>query len=391
MQGLRWPALLASMCSSIACLAPAHAGANPAQGGLEFQGWLRADLGVLTPLDPLELERTEFLGLHLLNITARNENRAFAKVEANLDVTLPYGLYRCSAGGEPVGLELRKLYMSLFFEHADVSLGRQIIHFGKGTVLSPMDVFTSVDYFDLEFRRRGTDVARVKVAFSPASGADLIAALPAWPGDLNEGSAAMKLFTNLAGWDLSGVGIYRYGSTEAVTGVGFKGDLVVGVHGEAVAHVDWDRGETAWEFMIGADYSIHNRWFFAIEGLYRTGTQTDQDGATIAGNLEATPSTPENGAAPQTDDPCAGSVGLALPAFRPDLFGTIRFSVNDLTSITAMLLGSVQDGIFLPTLELSHSLFQNVDTVFYFRVPVTGTGRAAPAGLWTGLWVVARF
>jgi len=184
-----------------------------------------------------------FGGSGLFNLNLRNVNREFAKVEPNLDLGTLYGRYAdlylqanptsLELNGVPAYLNLRKLYMSMFLPFGDLSLGRQIVNFGKGTVFSPIDVFSRVDLLELTFRHQGSDVGQLAVPFSDLSGVEAIVEDPA---SSREHSSAIKLYANTFGWDLAAVALHRHVSEETLAAIVCKGDAFVGVYGEVVPH-----------------------------------------------------------------------------------------------------------------------------------------------------------
>lgn len=263
--------------------------------GLDFSGLLYTDLALAQHSIRKEAGSPVFAGASRFSTLFRNSNREHAKVEGELELWLPYGSTTVrqtvtsaapagddstataysdamSMGTAPVLFTLRRLYLELYLPWADVALGRQIINFGKGAIFSPLDAFSSVELTDLDFRRRGSDVALLRVPLGTMSGFDLITETPL--GREQEYATATKLFTTLANWDISLVGIYRHHSGEGRIGGAFKGDLGVGVYGELVEHGGDAAHKSYSEAMIGCDYSLQNQWFFAAEYLFKEQDQT---------------------------------------------------------------------------------------------------------------------
>lgn len=328
-----------------------------AKPGLDFGGSLSTDLTGLHDYRWDEHDEFDFSGTSRLTLTMRNTNRTHAKVEGSVDVLLLYGLasrpWTSMAGGMPLSdagtagsallfklgkapvlLDLRKLYLEFYLPFADIAVGRQIINFGKGFVFSPIDVFSTVNVFDLDFRRQGSDVAMARIPIGPLAGVDLIAQLP-----LNDApySVAAKGFANVGGFDLSLVGIYREpGRTgesprEGVVGFTLKGDIVLGVYSEAVLHIVQDASRPFVEAMAGLDYSVNNRWTFRAEYLYK-------------------------------DYAWAGSTWG-----EHNLFGSVSFAPNELLSISGNLLYDFEHEIAAGTLLGRYNALQNVNIDLYVR------------------------
>ena len=130
-------------------------------------------------------------------------------------------------------VELRKLYLDVFTSLADISLGRQIINFGVGTLFSPIDAFTVPLLSDLNYVRTGSDVVRLDAQFNDVSGLEAVSTIA---GSFSALTSALKLYSNVFDFDIAGVGMYRGARNEVLAGAYFKGDIELGVYGEAVEH-----------------------------------------------------------------------------------------------------------------------------------------------------------
>ncbi len=335
-----------------------HADTRP---GVVFQGSLYSDLHLYHTLRSDTDDTAYFGGTSLLTLVAENGNQKQAKVRAAADVITLYGSHAESLFGglsgrvpvfseAPVLVDLRELYLSLYLPFADVVLGRQIVNFGKGMLFSPLDVFSSVDVLDVAFRRRGSDIASVRVPLGMLSGIDIIAQLP-----LPQTSAtlAAKGFGTLFDMDLSVIAMYRTASDEAavpiedslvegnssvtaeeeyLVGAGVKGDLVAGWYLEAVEHFAGGVDTRYFEGMVGADYSVNNRWFFTGEYLYR----------------------------------CSGAPEDPLWDEHNGFF-SVRYAINDLMSASATGIGSFPREFLLVTLQYSYNVLQNTNLILYLR------------------------
>ena len=189
-----------------------------------------------------------------------------------------------SSNGTAMTAEVRKLYLSLFTEYMDISLGRMIINYGRGAVFSPVDLFATVDIVDIDFERIGTDAARIMVPFGAVSGIDIITTLTP---TVNEFTTGVRGFGNIHGWDF-GASVFR--DARNVTddwaldfGFDFKGDLFAGVYGEFLLSIPWESGSaltnnSVCSIMAGVDYSISGAWFFGIEYMINTGSFEHRSG-----------------------------------------------------------------------------------------------------------------
>jgi len=331
-----------------------HAGQ---QSGTTFNGSMYTDLGLLHTVHSSSKDEADFAGMSLFSLNPKNANRTFGKVECLFDVIVPYGrtitryvpeiddssdadqslpdYYKIfSFGKTPVLFDLRKLYLSVYLPFADITMGRQIVNFGKGFVFSPIDVFSSVELYDINFRRRGSDIVDILVPFSAMAGIDLICEMPF----LDEScSVAAKIYATLFDFDFSPVGIFRNNDKESdfenetVFGLTFKGDAAVGIYGEAVGHYINESKDLSFEGMLGADYSIKDRWYFICEYLYKQHDWTQS----IWGEH--------------------------------NIFGSARFRINDITNISASIIYDFEKESTLGIAQFYYNILQNVNTIIYLQ------------------------
>jgi hypothetical protein len=304
-------------------------------GSLQFDasGWYRESDGIDSALS--------FAGMNMLTLNVKTPLLKTAKVEGLIDVYQVYGEYAglvqgtsdspalsLFSGRTPILADLRMLYGALYLPWADITLGRQIVNYGKGTLFSPLDVFSSVNLLELSFKRSGSDIAMAAFPVGDLSGIDVVTEFPAGTGDY---ASLLRGFTTLGGWDLSAVGIYRHRSREGIGGVAFKGDLLVGVTGEVAARYRRDSGDVSVEAMAGVDYSVKNTWFFSAEYNYRGR---------------------DNG------HPMYGT---------HNLFGSVQYIINDLMTASLVVVGVLPEENVLATVQYSWNILQSVSTVLYLR------------------------
>jgi hypothetical protein len=229
---------------------------------------------------------------------------------------------------------LRKLYLSVYLPFADITLGRQIINLGKGYLFSPIDVFSSVELTDLAFRRSGSDIAMAAIPIGELAGIDVVVELPFLD---NTHSSAVKAFATVMDWDFSLVGLYRNTDDsdgrvdEMITGLAFKGDVVVGLHGEIVTHFYDSHSGPSFEAMAGADYSIRDLLVFMAEYLYKD---------------------------------------HIVPGFwgEHNAFGSIQYLINDIMSLSGSLIHNFSADLSMGTLQYNYNILQNADVAGYVRV-----------------------
>lgn len=252
-------------------------------------------------------------------------------------------------------VELRKLYLAVFTPLVDISMGRQIVNFGVGTLFSPIDAFTVPLLSDLNYVRTGSDVVRLDAQFGEVSGLEAVSTVSSSFDGL---SSALKLYTNVLDFDLAAVGLYRGSRNEALAGAYFKGDLELGVYGEAVEHFVRSPWQTYFEGMLGADYSIEKTWFFTLEYYYNG-----------------------NPASPGSLGPTDLTGAPALFLNRHYLFFMVRWQLTDLMGVSASLIYDIPASVVLPTLQYTYNIVQNADLVLYGR---WFSGDIRSGGAWAG-------
>lgn len=270
--------------------------------GLVFTGEATADLmySITEPFDSSTRSGT-YNGLSSLRLDAMGGNRNEAKIEASVIVNMAYGdrVEEMRAGlidtlqgdfpdtatilvaqflgtsGPLMTVDLKKLYLSVYMPRVDVSIGRMMVNYGRGTVFSPVDLFSGVDTGDISLGRTGNDALRVLFPFGNFSGLDLVSTIA---GRLEQSIAGGRFFGQALDWDF-GLSAFRDGRSSAggdadlVIGLDFKGDLELGVSAEALARLPFETGspdpsEAVYSLMAGLDYSIKGQWFFDLEYLW---------------------------------------------------------------------------------------------------------------------------
>lgn len=320
--------------------------------GLKLNGSMYSELGLIQTWETDEKDEFDFTGKSIFSLGFKNNNRKYGKVEGLFDLILPYGssileyspqlldsvnskiIEILSFGKVSLLFDLRKLYISMYLPFADISMGRQIINFGKGIVFSPVDVFSVVELQDLNFRKTGSDIVNIKVPINDLSGIDLIVELPF----LNDGfSSAIKFFTTFKSFDIGVLGIYKKAGEnsdnedEILGGITFKGDLGVGIYGETVLHYTTDSKKTFFEGMLGVDYSIKGKWIFALEYLYK------QKKWELSNWGEH------------------------------NLFGSTQFVINELSNISCSFIYNFEEKSAMGTLQYFYNILQNVNTILYVQ------------------------
>jgi hypothetical protein len=301
-------------------------------------------------------DQLDFGGANLLTLDFKNTRTTTAKIEGSFDLWLLSGVYADAfkAGDSSTALsvlqssssafllDIRKVYGSLYLPFADFSIGRQIISFGQGLVFSPIDVFSSVNILDLSLRRRGSDVARVRVPLGELAGFDAIAKIASRAQGT---AAAIKGYGHVGSFDFAGVGMYQEkqnSSGEFITGVTFKGDLVAGVYGELVEH--WKQGgDRSFVGMLGADYSIQDAWYFTAEYLYNE--RADTGGAASFSIVQT-----------------------SIPMIHHHYgFLTARYKISDIMNVSASAIADITAKSGIITVQYFYNILQNANLILYVQ------------------------
>jgi len=164
-------------------------------------------------------------------------------------------------------LRVRTLYLKLDPGWAALTLGRQVVNYGRGALWSPTDIFTELDLTGLSPVRLGTDAARLTVPLGSTAAVDAVAAPTLAPAD---GQYALRV-GGLVG-DVDGaVMAARDGRGKGwVVGGDFKADIVVGIYGEAVYELLDSGLAGVFRGAAGADWSFDN-FIAAAEYYYNSG------------------------------------------------------------------------------------------------------------------------
>jgi hypothetical protein len=162
---------------------------------------------------------------------------------------------------------LRTLYLKLDLGWSSLSVGRQVLNYGRGALWSPTDIFTELDLSGLSPLRLGTDSLSLDIPFGDTGSVDVAGAPVANP---SEGRYLLRL-RGLIG-DLDGaISAGRDGKGKSwMVGADFKTDLVVGLYGDAVYEIPDTGSEGKPRAAAGVDWSLAD-FVFAVEYYYNGG------------------------------------------------------------------------------------------------------------------------
>ncbi len=352
-------------CFALTAIGPA---AHAQSGGLDLSGSLSNDTVLLqnvdggTPGAAAGASNPSVGGVSKFTLNFVNRNRSAAKVEGSVALSLLYGAYAdayvaglssqlgpsysalvpfLTSNGAVLNFDLRKLYLSVYTDLMDISVGRQIINYGVGTLFSPIDAFSTPALSDLNYERSGSDVIRLELPFGDLSGLDAVTTVSDTLSGLD---SAVKLYTNIADYDIAAVGLYRGVDRGLIGGLDFKGDLVLGIHGEAVQHFLFDPWKSYFEGMFGADYSFSGKLFLSAEYYY-------------------------NGdpAAPGSLSPVEVASAQRVFLNQHYLYSDVRYLLTDLASVGVSGVFDLSAGSVLGTAQYAYNIAQNADLLAYVR------------------------
>ena len=180
-----------------------------------------------------------------------------------------------ASGDAALAARVRTMYSKVDMDWIALTVGRQVVNYGRGTLWSPTDIFTELDLSGISPVRRGTDAVRVTVPLGETAGVDVVAAPTFSPAD---GRYSARVNALVGDVDVAlvaareGAGRGNPPSTSAgwLFGADFKTDLVVGLTGEAI-YEQPDAGGWGWvRAAAGADWSIGD-FILAAEYYYNGG------------------------------------------------------------------------------------------------------------------------
>jgi hypothetical protein len=176
-----------------------------------------------------------------------------------------------SGADAALAARIRTLYARIDLDWVALTLGRQVINYGRGTLWSPTDIFTELDLSGISPVRRGTDAVRATFPLGVTAGLDAAAAPTGTPAD---GRYSLRLNSLLGDVDAA-VMAARDGALGGwLFGADLKGDVVVGLTGEVI-YFQPDGGGQGWvRAAAGVDWSIGD-FILAAEYYYNGGLAED--------------------------------------------------------------------------------------------------------------------
>jgi hypothetical protein len=310
--------------------------------GLDINGHLLNEASLLQYYNK-DSYTTDFTyaGRSVFRLNFLNTDRSFAKIEGSVDFSLFYGEYADLLKTSFL-FNIRKLCLALYPEFADITLGRQIVNYGVGFLFSPIDVFSKVDFTDINYARLGSDIARIQIPLGELGGLDLTTTFSAVMTNV---TSAVKLFGNIFESDLALIGIYHGDAKEWITGFTFKGDLEVGIHGELVEHFFESGTNNFFEGMLGIDYSFFDSKLILLLEYYYNEKAVDTNTVNIANYLS-----------------------INKPFFNKHyLFFQCQYVIDEIRKAGVSAIYNPLDNALVLTAQYLQNIFQNANLTAFIR------------------------
>ncbi len=313
--------------------------------GLVLSGKAWADAAALMSIPDSGVADFGYTGVAGLKIGLVNADRTVIRFDAAAEAALYYGALAESAlslkdallasiaagaGISPdllaslglsgdnalLALSLTRLSLRYDADFLALTLGRQIVNFGKGTLFSPADLFGKPALMGVETSRSGVDAARLSIPLSDLAALDAVAA----PGRALElGTYLARASASFGKFDGACGGGYRASADEWLLTGEFLANVGIGLSAEAALSLpstDGTNGGPRIRVQGGAQYSW-DQWL--IRGEYYF-----------------------NGKAPDSGylDPDPASDALAAFPLAHNAFLMASWSPTDFLSLSAVLLQS---------------------------------------------------
>jgi hypothetical protein len=240
-----------------------------------------------------------------------------------------------------------RLQVSYYNGPWEVNLGRQRINWGKTYVWNPNDLFNAYAYLDFDYEERpGTDALSASYNWSYASSVQLGYR---FGNSLDESVVAGMLRGNIGEYDVQFIAGNYF--RQLVFGGGFSGYLKsAGLNAElSYFHPKEDFFDRKGNFTatLGSDYMLPNSLYLSGELLYNGGYNSTR-----------------NPLSQLTTPPTADNLFISKTGFY--LNGSIP--VSPLTNVSAGILSSFTESIFIFIPQISYSLTENTDLLLLAQV-----------------------
>lgn len=191
------------------------------------------------------------------------------------------------SGSSPVFTDERisidRAYMRLYFKRADVTIGKQLIFWGRSFLWSPFDVFNRINF--LEPREEKSGISAVKVTI-PTGNLSSIETVYEAGEKIKDSRAGIRMLFNWQRTDFAGTILHNAAENfrQDIIGFDFKTDLLVlTLSGEFARYSEKPVVDGAFDsvdyykIVIGADYSFYFGKMLLLMGEYYRDTEGAAD------------------------------------------------------------------------------------------------------------------
>ena len=232
---------------------------------------------------------------------------------------------------------LQRLYLRGRWDLFDAIVGRQRVAWGVGSAFRPTDRWNLVNPLAITAFKKGVDAVQV-LAFPSDLWETSVVFAPGSDGKTVRAGARVE--GHLGSFDLSASYLYDEFTSRDMVGLDFKGDLIVGVHGEAayLPENGW-KGERYIRLSGGIDYSFFGSLFLLAEYFY------DNSGADD----------------PEKYDRGRFADGLTTWLGQQYAFSQVSYQLDEFSSLGASYLMNILDRSFVLNLFVASLLADNVN------------------------------
>ncbi|MEN3013634.1 MAG: hypothetical protein ABDH23_03340 [Endomicrobiia bacterium] len=205
------------------------------------------------------------------------KKKEFLKIDGSIDFNFLYGFYKNFfqhlnntlkiTEDSILAIDIRKLYIVLKYRFLDLYIGRQLLKFGEGYILNPLNLFSGIDFSEKTFTRVGVDAFRSKLQISNMGYLEGIFVSKV---NVKKSGYVLKFISSIFGWDISFIGCYREELDWLSFGFSYKGDIVGGLYGEMLYNYAVEPTKRFYNFLVGFDYSFYQKILLRLEYAYNS-------------------------------------------------------------------------------------------------------------------------
>ncbi|MFC1492760.1 hypothetical protein ACFL6O_02275 [candidate division KSB1 bacterium] len=184
-----------------------------------------------------------------------------------------------TTAGERISID--RAYMRLYFKRADVTIGKQLVFWGRSFLWSPFDVFNRINFLEPREEKSGVNAVKITI---PTGDLSSIETVYEAGEKIKDSRAGVRMLFNWQRTDFAGTVIHNATENfrQDIIGFDFKTDLLIlTFSGEFARYSDNPVVSGAfvpvdyYKFVIGADYSFNFGKMLLLMAEY----QRDTDGA----------------------------------------------------------------------------------------------------------------